>query len=88
MLGIFLYSLPATLSLQTTSIVNVLGHGNGYRNHDTDDRSTNSWIANIISLGEGWHNNHHANPKDWDNKKLWWEYDPISKFINLIKNSN
>jgi len=84
-LGIFLYSIPATLALQTTSIVNVLGHTHGYRTYDTDDRSTNSWIANLISLGEGWHNNHHKNPANYTIKEKSNEWDLISMFIRKIK---
>jgi stearoyl-CoA desaturase (delta-9 desaturase) len=86
--GIVLYSIPATLALHTTSIVNVLGHWHGYRNHATRDRSTNSWIANVISLGEGWHNNHHNKPNNFVDKEKWWEWDLIGLFIKLIKSAN
>ena len=81
MLGIFLYCLPATLALQTTSVVNVLGHGHGMRPHDTRDISTNSWIADLISLGEGKHNTHHMYPRLY---KLG-PYDFIGWFIERIK---
>lgn len=84
-MGLFLYSLPATLTLNTTSIVNVLGHSHGYRNHDTRDFSTNSWIANIISLGEGWHNNHHKFAGHYTTKEKPNEWDLIGWFIDLIK---
>ena len=86
--GIVLYSIPATLALHTTSVVNVLGHWHGYRNHNTRDCSTNSWIANAISLGEGWHNNHHNKPTNFIDKEKWWEWDLIGLFIKLIKSSN
>lgn len=85
MLGIFLYSIPATITLQTTSFVNVLGHIHGYRNHETDDKSTNSWIANVISLGEGWHNNHHHAPRNYTVKEKSNEWDLIGWFIEKIK---
>jgi fatty-acid desaturase len=87
MFGIFLYSIPATLSFYTTSIVNVLGHSHGYRSHEVRDKSTNSWIANFISLGEGWHNNHHHNPANFNLQEKWWEWDLIGLFIKLIKKS-
>ena len=35
----------------------------GYRSHDTRDGSTNLWWVALITLGEGWHNNHHAYPR-------------------------
>ncbi len=87
-LGMVLYSIPATMALHTTSVVNVLGHSHGYRNYDTKDRSTNSWIANLISLGEGWHNNHHGKPANSSNSERWWEWDLIGQFIKLIQSSN
>lgn len=85
MLWIFLYALPATLTVQVIGLVNVLGHGHGYRNYETTDRSTNSWIAAIIALGEGWHNNHHARPGNWYAGEKWWELDPMGWIIKLIK---
>ena len=84
-IGIFLYSLPATLTLQTTSVVNILGHMHGYKLHETKDKSSNSWIANVLSLGEGWHNNHHYNPNNYSTKEKWWEWDLIGLFIKTIK---
>jgi fatty-acid desaturase len=84
-LAIFVYCLPATLTLNATSIVNVLGHSHGYRNHETDDCSTNSWIANIITLGEGWHNNHHKYPANFSTKEKSHEWDFVGNFINLIR---
>jgi len=84
-LGLFLYSLPATLALNTTSVVNVLGHSHGYRNYDTKDFSTNSWIANLISLGEGWHNNHHGAAGQYTTQKNPQEWDLIGKFIDLVR---
>ena len=84
-LAMFLYSLPATLALNTTSIVNVLGHTHGYRSYTTNDQSSNSWIANIFSLGEGWHNNHHKSPNKFSTKEKSHEWDLIGFFIKLIR---
>jgi stearoyl-CoA desaturase (delta-9 desaturase) len=84
-MGLFLYSLPATLALNTTSVVNVLGHSHGYRNHDTKDFSTNSWIANLISLGEGWHNNHHGAAGRYTTQENPKEWDLIGMFIDRIR---
>ena len=40
-LGVFLYALPATLTLQTTSFVNVLGHLHGYRSYNHHNKPNN-----------------------------------------------
>lgn len=85
LLVIFAYAIPATGCLNGVSAVTVIGHIHGYTTHKTNDTATNSWIACIMSLGEGWHNNHHAHPFKWKQGEQWWEIDPPSWFIRLIK---
>lgn len=84
-LWLFAYVVPASMTVHLIGVVNVLGHRHGYRTYDTLDRSTNSWVANIVSLGEGWHNNHHANPKNWYCGERWWEWDLMGLIIKVIK---
>jgi stearoyl-CoA desaturase (delta-9 desaturase) len=45
-----------------TWTVNSLAHAFGYQNYDTGDYSRNNFFVAIITSGEGWHNNHHAEP--------------------------
>ncbi|MBY0547724.1 MAG: fatty acid desaturase [Candidatus Obscuribacterales bacterium] len=35
----------------------------GYRTYDSQDNSRNVWFVALLSMGEGWHNNHHAFPQ-------------------------
>jgi len=42
--------------------VNSLCHTFGRRSDGTSDRSTNLWPLAILSLGDNWHNVHHAHP--------------------------
>ncbi len=42
--------------------VNSLCHTFGRRSDTTADRSTNLWPLAIVSLGDNWHNVHHAHP--------------------------
>jgi stearoyl-CoA desaturase (Delta-9 desaturase) len=42
--------------------VNSLCHTFGRRTNSTTDRSTNLWPLAVISLGDNWHNVHHAHP--------------------------
>ena len=42
--------------------VNSLCHTFGRRTAGTSDRSTNLWPLSVISLGDNWHNVHHAHP--------------------------
>ena len=55
--------------------VNSVTHLWGYRNFETSDRSRNNWIVGLISNGEGWHNNHHAEPRCASHGRRWWELD-------------
>ncbi|HZT65826.1 MAG TPA: acyl-CoA desaturase [Acidimicrobiales bacterium] len=42
--------------------VNSICHVVGYRPNQTRDRSTNVWLLAVLSMGESWHNHHHAFP--------------------------
>ena len=55
--------------------VNSIAHRWGYRNYDTSDRSRNNGIVAILAAGEGWHNNHHADPRSASHGHRWWEFD-------------
>lgn len=82
---IFGYCIPASLCLHSSSSIIVIAHRHGYRTHECRDQSRNSWIANLITLGEGWHNNHHAKPYAWSNWEKWWEWDVPAVVIWAIK---
>ncbi len=45
--------------IHVTLCINSLAHKVGTRRHDTDDDSRNSPVLALLTLGEGWHNNHH-----------------------------
>jgi stearoyl-CoA desaturase (delta-9 desaturase) len=55
--------------------VNSATHLWGYRNYETEDDSRNNVFVGIISNGEGWHNNHHADQRSARHGHLWWELD-------------
>ena len=56
----------------------------GYRSHNTPDGSTNLWWVALITLGEGWHNNHHAFPRSAKHGLRWWEVDVTYWLIRLM----
>lgn len=83
---IYMFAIPACLCLHSTSAIIVIAHRHGYRPYpDVKDQSRNSWIANLITLGEGWHNTHHAKPYAWNNQERWWEFDIPAYIIKVIK---
>ena len=74
----------ATLQ-QSSWLVNSVTHTWGYRNHQTRDQSTNSWLVAFMSLGEGWHNNHHAYPRSARFGFGWYEFDAGFLAIRLLQ---
>jgi fatty-acid desaturase len=58
-----------------TWAVNSVTHLWGYRNYETADNSRNNALIAFISNGEGWHNNHHADPHSARHGHTWWEID-------------
>lgn len=63
------------LTNHVTYSVNSIGHYFGRRRFETPDESRNvGWLA-LLSLGESWHNNHHAFPKSATHGMRWWELD-------------
>ncbi|QDV72649.1 acyl-CoA desaturase [Botrimarina mediterranea] len=61
--------------------VNSLTHLFGYRNYATKENSRNNWLVAVLSSGEGWHNNHHAEPASASNWHRWWEIDLMYVWI-------
>ncbi len=68
-----------------TWFVNSVTHIWGYRNYETKDDSRNIWWVALLSFGEGWHNNHHANPSAAKSGHKWWEFDLTYGIIKLMQ---
>jgi stearoyl-CoA desaturase (delta-9 desaturase) len=65
--------------------VNSVCHFFGRRKFDTHDYSTNvTWVA-LLSLGEGWHHNHHAFPRSARHGLRWYEPDVSGMVIGLLE---
>jgi len=80
----YAFYIPSLLTWHAGSLINTINHLYGYRNYRTDDLSTNNFVTGYLVSGEGWHNNHHANPSDPKFGKKWWEFDFGYLIINLI----
>ena len=59
-----------------TFSINSLAHLMGRRRYVTGDDSRNNWLLALVTMGEGWHNNHHAYQASVRQGFRWWEYDP------------
>ena len=58
-----------------TWAINSAAHMWGYRNYETREDSRNNWLFALLTNGEGWHNNHHADPRSARHGHRWWELD-------------
>ena len=61
--------------INNSSAVNYFCHKYGRRRFDTDEDSTNNIAVSLMTLGEGWHNNHHRYPVSARAGFRWWELD-------------
>jgi stearoyl-CoA desaturase (delta-9 desaturase) len=69
------FFVSTVLVYHATFSVNSLAHVYGTRRFPTSDGSRNNlWIA-LITMGEGWHNNHHFAPASERQGFSWWEID-------------
>ncbi|GAC1435784.1 MAG: acyl-CoA desaturase [Solirubrobacteraceae bacterium] len=67
-----------------TFSINSLCHVFGRRRFETDDQSRNlAWLA-PLSMGEAWHNNHHAFPTSASHGLRWWEFDASALVIKAL----
>ncbi|MGB6410897.1 MAG: hypothetical protein WBF16_06825, partial [Candidatus Deferrimicrobiaceae bacterium] len=58
-----------------TATINSLDHMIGTKRYDTGDESRNNAVLALITLGEGWHNNHHHYAVSARQGFFWWEID-------------
>jgi stearoyl-CoA desaturase (delta-9 desaturase) len=63
------------LLYHATFCINSLAHVSGRRRYVTGDDSRNNWLLAFFTMGEGWHNNHHAYQSSVRQGFRWWEYD-------------
>jgi stearoyl-CoA desaturase (delta-9 desaturase) len=69
----FLWS--TVLVYHATFCINSLAHVRGSRRYVTGDDSRNNWLLALFTMGEGWHNNHHAFQSSVRQGFKWWEID-------------
>lgn len=69
------YFVSTVLLYHATYSVNSVAHLFGTRRYQTPDMSRNNWLVALLTLGEGWHNNHHYFPSAARQGFFWWEFD-------------
>ena len=58
-----------------TFLVNSAAHVWGNRAYETNEDSRNNWWVAFLTMGEGWHNNHHRYPGSERQGFFWWQVD-------------
>ena len=69
------FFVSTVLLWHSTFLINSLAHVVGSRRYETRDQSRNNFWLALLTLGEGWHNNHHRYPAAARNGFFWWEVD-------------
>jgi stearoyl-CoA desaturase (Delta-9 desaturase) len=69
------FVISTVVLIHGTCTINSLAHQFGRRRYATDDDSRNSFLLALLTLGEGWHNNHHHFPGATRQGFRWWEID-------------
>jgi stearoyl-CoA desaturase (delta-9 desaturase) len=69
------FFFSTTILWHTTFLINSACHLIGRRRFPSRDTSRNSWVLSLLTLGEGWHNNHHYFPSSVNQGFYWWEID-------------
>jgi stearoyl-CoA desaturase (delta-9 desaturase) len=74
------FFVSTTVLFHVTCSINSLAHRVGSRRYATRDESRNNWWLALLTLGEGWHNNHHHYPAAVRQGHRWWEID-VSAYL-------
>ena len=81
LIGFFLSSI---ILFHGTFLINSLMHTIGRPRYQSKDLSKNSLLLALITLGEGWHNNHHYFASSCRQGFFWWEIDITYYGIRLL----
>ncbi|MGB7444668.1 MAG: fatty acid desaturase [Coleofasciculaceae cyanobacterium] len=75
----------AVLLWHSTWLINSASHFWGYCTYEIEDGSRNLWWAALLTYGEGWHNNHHAQPNVAPAGRNWKEIDVTWWAIQVLR---
>ena len=78
------YVISTVVLFHGVATINSLAHVIGSRRFKTTDESRNHFWLAVITMGEGWHNNHHHYPNSVRQGFYWWEWDPTFYILKLL----
>jgi stearoyl-CoA desaturase (delta-9 desaturase) len=78
------FLVPTVALYHATFSVNSLAHIFGNKKFETFDESRNNAIVSLITLGEGWHNNHHFFPSSARQGFFKGQFDPTHRILQAL----
>jgi stearoyl-CoA desaturase (delta-9 desaturase) len=78
------FFVSTVLVYHVTFCINSLMHMCGTRRYDTADDSRNNFLLALVTMGEGWHNNHHRYAVSARQGFFWWEIDLTYYVLRLL----
>ena len=78
------FLVSTVLCYHCTFAINSVAHVFGRQRFDTGDKSRNSLLLALLTLGEGWHNNHHRFPSSERQGFYWWEIDITHYILKML----
>ena len=78
------YVVSTVALIHATLLVNSLAHRWGRRRFETRDDSRNNLLIALLTLGEGWHNNHHRYAGSARQGFYWWQVDISYYLLRLL----
>jgi stearoyl-CoA desaturase (delta-9 desaturase) len=78
------FFVSTTLLWHGTFTINSLTHVFGSQRYVTTDNSRNHLLLALITMGEGWHNNHHYYQRSVNQGFFWWEIDMTYYVLRVL----
>jgi stearoyl-CoA desaturase (delta-9 desaturase) len=83
--GLFVgFFLSTVVLYHGTFAINSMAHEVGNQRYLTGDDSRNHWFLALVTLGEGWHNNHHHYQSSTRQGFKWWEIDITYYILKMM----
>lgn len=78
------FFISTVVLFHATVTINSIAHRFGRRRFATRDTSRNNGLLALLTLGEGWHNNHHFFPGSVRQGFFWWEIDATYYVLRVL----
>jgi len=78
---VFGFLLRTFLIHHSTFFINSVAHCWGSQSYSRESSAVNNLLLAFLTIGEGYHNYHHAFASDYRNGVRWFHFDPTKWFI-------